>query len=115
MEDPWSKERVRMKLPVEEIDQRSYYEEQPRRGEANGSESEGARKERRELSVELDEYPRGGRMKRGLPRARVPQQQTAPQEGEWARHPCCGSLCVGTLNSRRCPTDRERFGIRPCW
>ena len=36
-----------------------------------------------------------------------------PKEGDWARHPCCGTICVVRSAPLQKPTNRERFGPAP--
>uniref|UniRef100_A0ABM5F0W0 Cytohesin-interacting protein isoform X3 n=1 Tax=Pogona vitticeps TaxID=103695 RepID=A0ABM5F0W0_9SAUR len=42
-----------------------------------------------------------------------PEFQQKPLEGDWARHPCCGTICAVRSAPLRTPTDRERFGPAP--
>ena len=39
-----------------------------------------------------------------------PEYQKRPLEGDWARHPCCGTVCALRSASLRQMTDREKFG-----
>ena len=42
-----------------------------------------------------------------------PEFQQKPPEGDWARHPCCGTICAVRSAPLRPLTDRERFGPAP--
>ena len=42
-----------------------------------------------------------------------PEFQQKPLEGDWARHPCCGTVCAVRSAPLRPMTDRERFGPAP--
>ena len=42
-----------------------------------------------------------------------PEFQQKPPEGDWARHPCCGTICAVWSAPLRLLTDRERFGPPP--
>ena len=33
-----------------------------------------------------------------------------PLEGDWERHPCCGTICVVRSGCLRKPKDQEKFG-----
>uniref|UniRef100_A0ABM5GND3 CCHC-type domain-containing protein n=1 Tax=Pogona vitticeps TaxID=103695 RepID=A0ABM5GND3_9SAUR len=54
-------------------------------------------------------YPGGGRrvIRPG------PEYQKKPLEGDWARHPCCGTVCALRSAPLRQMTDREKFGPAP--
>ena len=36
-----------------------------------------------------------------------------PHEGDWVRHPCCGTTCAMRSTPLRPVTDREQFGLAP--
>nr|XP_020633580.1 tripartite motif-containing protein 10-like [Pogona vitticeps] len=42
-----------------------------------------------------------------------PSYNVPPLEGDWARHPCCGTVCTVRSIPLRRMTDRERFGPAP--
>uniref|UniRef100_A0ABM5GJW1 CCHC-type domain-containing protein n=1 Tax=Pogona vitticeps TaxID=103695 RepID=A0ABM5GJW1_9SAUR len=54
-------------------------------------------------------YPGGGRwvIRPG------PEFQKKPLEGDWARHPCCSTVCAVRSAPIRQMTDREKFGPAP--
>ena len=60
------------------------------------------------VTVHHRNYPGGRRVIRP-----GPKYQKKPLEGDWARHPCCGTVCAVWSAPLHPMTDRERFGPAP--
>ncbi|XP_078243772.1 uncharacterized protein LOC144587360 [Pogona vitticeps] len=60
------------------------------------------------VTVHHRNYPGGRRVIRP-----GPEYQKKPLEGDWARHPCCGTVCAVRSAPLRQMTDREKFGPAP--
>ena len=57
-------------------------------------------------------YPRNQRGGRRVIRP-SPSLLQSQREGDWARHPCCGTVCAVRTTPIRPMTSRERFGPVP--